>query len=100
MTFPMPGGKWQVSTGGGSIPVWSRDGRELYYVSADNKLMAVEIEAGVKFEAGVPHPLFDVRPGVGFDVSKYGNFLIPTPAEQSASAPITVVLNWQARLKK
>ena len=100
MTFPMPSGKWQISTGGGRIPAWSRDGRELYYVSADNKLMAVEIKPGVKFEAGVPHPLFDVRPGAGFDVRKDGNFLIPTPAEQSASAPMTVVLNWQLGLQQ
>jgi eukaryotic-like serine/threonine-protein kinase len=100
MTFPMPGGKWQISSGGGRFPVWSRDGRELYYLSADNKLMAVEIKPGVKFEAGVPHPLFDVRRGVVFDVSKDGNFLIPTTAEQSASAPVTVVLNWQEGLEK
>jgi dipeptidyl aminopeptidase/acylaminoacyl peptidase len=100
MTFPIPGGKWQISTGGGRIPVWSRDGRELYYISADNKLMAVEIKPGVKFEAGVPHPLFDVRLGAGFDVSKDGTFLIPMLAEQSASVPMTVVLNWQAGLRQ
>ena len=105
MTFPMKGGRWQISTGGGRMPVWSRDGRELYYVSADNKLMAVEIKPGVKFEAGVPLPLFDVSPGVGalnpytnFDVSKDGHFLIATPVKQSASAAMTVMLNWQAGL--
>jgi len=105
MTFPMPGGKWQISTGSGAYPVWSRDGRELFYFSPDNKLMAVEIKPGVKFEAGVPHPLFDLPPGAGFnvtgfDVSKDGHFLIPMPADQSASLPMTVVLNWQAGLKQ
>jgi len=65
--------------------------------------MAVEIKGGIAFEAALPKPLFDVRfPGANswFAVSKDGRFLIPVSTEQSASAPMTVVVNWQAGLKK
>jgi Tol biopolymer transport system component len=103
-SFPAPGGKWQVSTNGGERSVWSRDGKELYFVSPDGKMMAAEVKSGSKFEAGVPKPLFDVRFPSGinpwFDVGKDGRFLIPIQAEQTANAPMTVVVNWQAGLKK
>ena len=57
-TFPTPGGKWQISTNGGFSPVWSRDGKELFYIGSDQKLMAVEVIGGNKFEAGMPRPSF------------------------------------------
>ncbi|MBZ5607139.1 MAG: protein kinase [Acidobacteriia bacterium] len=102
-TFPAPGGKWQVSTNGGARPVWSRDGKELFYIGADQKMMVVEVTGGAKFEASVPSPLFDTRLTSGntwFDVSKDGRFLIPASVEQSTSVPMTVVVNWTAGLKK
>jgi Tol biopolymer transport system component len=103
-TFPTPAGKWQVSTNGGSRSVWSRDGKELYFIAADGKLMAVEVAEGAKFQAGLPKQLFDTHignvPYNWFDVSKDGRFLIPVQLEQSANAPMTVVVNWQAGLKK
>ncbi len=101
-TFPEHGGKWQVSIEGGNFPVWSRDGRELYFISADRKMMAVEVKGdGKKFEASVPKPLFEVRQSAQFDVSKDGRFLIHVPVEQAAAnVPLTVVVNWQAALKK
>ena len=101
-TFPEHGGKWQISTGGGIEPVWSRDGRELYFISTDRKMMTVEIKAsGSKFDAGVPKALFEVRVAGHFDVGKDGRFLIRVPQEQAATnVPITVVVNWQAALKK
>jgi hypothetical protein len=99
-TFPQPGGKWQVSTNGGSYPVWSRDGKELFYIGADGKMMAVEVKAGPAFEAGIPKPLFDVSSAGSYDVGKDGRFLIPVPVEQSGTTPITVVVNWQAGLRK
>jgi len=100
-TFPMKGGKWQVSTGGGSRPIWSRDGKELYFISADQKMMAASVIGGAQF-ASVPKALFDVRMTVDswFDVSKDGRFLIPSLVEQTATVPLTVVINWQAGLKK
>jgi len=103
--FPNHAGKWQVSTNGGSTPVWSRDGKELFYVAADQKLMAVEVKDGAEFEAGAPKPLFQPRIGPDptgspwFDVSKDGLFLIPSPVEQ-ASMSMNVVVNWTAGLKK
>jgi hypothetical protein len=101
-TFPEHGGKWQVSTGGGDFPVWSRDGRELYFISADNKMMGVDVKGdGKKFDAGVPKPLFDVRTQAQFDVSKDGRFLIHVPQDRATTnVPLTVVVNWQSALKK
>jgi len=64
-------------------------------------MMAVEVNTGPKFEAGTPKALFDTHlAGSGYDVNKDGRFLIPTQVEQSAPAPITVVVNWNAALKK
>jgi Tol biopolymer transport system component/predicted Ser/Thr protein kinase len=106
-TFPQPGGKWQVSTNGGRAPVWSRDGKELFYLSADGKMMAVAVKPGPQFEAGIPKPLFDVRTaGLDlrsasvYDVAEDGRFLIAVPVEQGGTTPITVVVNWQAGLRK
>jgi eukaryotic-like serine/threonine-protein kinase len=104
MTFPNPGGKWQISTEGGSIPIWSRDGKQLFYVSSNNKMMAVDIHGtGANPEPGIPRALFDVRLGPknpGFDVAKDGRFLIAVPVEQTSSVPINVVVNWTAGLKR
>src|SRR5262249_12095065 len=59
--FPASGGKWQISTAGGVTPRWRADGKELFYISLDRKLMAVDITAAAKFEAGIPRPLFTMR---------------------------------------
>src|SRR5688500_4395919 len=102
-TFPTPGGKRQISTNGGRFPVWSRDGKELFYIGADQKMTAVEVKSGSKFEAGVPKPLFDthLRDNVAsFDVSKEGRFLLPTVTEHTGTVSITVVGNWVAGLKR
>ncbi len=50
-TFPKRGGKWQISTGGGSRSVWSHDGKELFFISADQKMMAVDIKRRTEFRA-------------------------------------------------
>ena len=97
-------GKWQISTAGGDKPRWRRDGTELYYIAPDRKMMAVPVKLGPPFEPGVAVPLFDTRV-VGFhsyDVSPDGRFLLYTPseAEAPASSPVTIVLNWQAGLKR
>jgi Tol biopolymer transport system component len=104
--FPASGGKWQISTAGGSYPRWRRDGKELYYIAPDNTLMAVEIATGSGFGAGTPKPLFrapmksfDI--GFQYDVSPDGSrFLINTLAEDAQTSSITVVQNWTAELKK
>jgi len=103
--FPGPGGKWQVSTAGGMSPRWRHDGNELYYLAFDNTLMAAAVNGrGASFGVGAVKPLFRARTAGAsylYDVSADGlRFLVNTLPEQTASAPITVVLNWSAGLKK
>jgi serine/threonine protein kinase len=98
--FPEPGGKWQVSVEGGGFPVWSRDGRELFYRAPDGKLMAVPLKTDPDFDAGAATPLFTPRinvggPGGGFfyDVAPDGRFLVNVIVDQTIP-PATVVMNW------
>src|SRR5437588_348254 len=106
--FPGPGGKWQVSSSGGRMPRWRRDGRELYFVAEDDTLMAAEVEASPnKFEVKNVRPLFRVtlapeardRSG-SFDVTADGTRFIMNASNDEAQPPITLVLNWPAELKK
>jgi Tol biopolymer transport system component len=106
-SFPKSGGKWQVSVNGGSFPVWSRDGKELYFLGLDGKMMVADVRSvpgkdGPTFERGVPKPLFDIRIAANttFDVGKDGKFLVPVPAVQPGATPINVVVNWPAALKR
>jgi len=105
-SFPGPGGKWQISNAGGTYPRWRHDGSEIYYLTADNRLMVASVNGkGAGFEVGAVKPLFTTRIAtVGsyqYDVSADGQrFLINTSPEQATSAPITIVLNWTAGLKK
>ena len=102
--FPGSGGKWQVSPQGGCGPRWRRDGKEIFYISSDNKMMATEVKSSASsFEIGSTHELFATRPyGVfgRFDVSADGQrFVIPFEAGQPTAA-ITLVVNWASELKK
>ena len=56
------GGKWLISGNGGSGPMWRQDGKELFYIDLDGKLMAVSVTAGSDFQAGVPRALFQAPP--------------------------------------
>ncbi len=103
--FPGPGGKWQVSTNGGNNPHWRHDGKEIFYIATDNKLMAVDVNAGASFEAGVPKPLFDMRTlpsgGNRYSVSADGQrFLVVAPMGGESLSPTTVIVNWTAGLKR
>jgi Tol biopolymer transport system component len=103
--FPGPGGKWLVSTAGGRLPRWRRDGTEIFYLAPDNTLMAATVNGrGTTFQVGAVKPLFQTR-AIGarytYDVSADGQrFLINTALEQAAPAPITVVVNWTAELQR
>ncbi len=106
-SLPPSGGQWQISTSGGAVPRWRRAGREVFFQSPDNKLMAVEVKASAaSFEAGAPKALFEMPPlfvntTYRYDVSADGQrFLILTSVEESAQTPLTVVTNWTAGLKK
>jgi len=98
--FQESGGSWRISTDGGTVPRWRRDGKELFYISG-GKLMAVEVKASESsFELGAPRLLFEKSGISNYDVSKDGQqFLIAVPVESSPE-PITVVLNWTADLKR
>jgi hypothetical protein len=109
--FPGPGGKWQVSTGGGIEPRWRRDGKEIFYVAPDGKMMAAPIKgAGQTLEAGAPVTLFQTRivggGTIGRQKQQYAvtpdgqRFLINTIANASTSSSITIVTNWTAGLKQ
>ena len=99
--FPGPGGKLQISTGGGNFPQWRRDGREIFYVGPDSRLMTVPVMLpvnGSTVEAGTPVALFAMRPGSEFAATPDGQrFLINTLLEDAATPPITVILNWKPR---
>jgi eukaryotic-like serine/threonine-protein kinase len=111
--FPDPSaGKWQITGNGGTEPRWRADGRELFYLSLDGKIMAVPIKVDKTIEAGQPVPLFQttlntpVNPGLKrYDVTADGQrFLVLSPVAatpaQANSNPITAVVNWTAALNK
>ena len=102
-SIPASGAKYQLSTAGGTQPTWRGDGKELFYLSTDRKLMAVPIALGANVEPGTPHELFANAGITGYAPSPDGQrFLVNVPAggEGAAAPPITVVLNWTAGLKK
>ena len=105
-------GKWQISTEGGKEPMWSRDGRELFYRNGE-KMMAVAISTGSELSPGRPTLLFegpyDLKQGSGatnYDVAEDGRFVMirtPDSPAQETSSPeqqIHVVLNWFEDLKR
>jgi Tol biopolymer transport system component len=102
-SFPPTEGRWQVSTTGGTEPLWRKDGKELYYLSGD-RLMAVEVKTNARaFESGVSRVLFEVRLESTRRRSRYQvadngkRFLMNLPIE--SSSPVTVTLNWPSSSK-
>jgi len=102
--FPHPGAKYQVSKDGGAQPVWSTDGKTLYYLDAFQKLSAVDIEvAGDSLRMGPTRSLFQTGirhsiPTDGYDVSRDGRFLVLNSITES-TAPVVLVTNWDSELK-
>ncbi|NIM00160.1 MAG: hypothetical protein GTN89_04515, partial [Acidobacteria bacterium] len=100
--FPGPGGKWQVSTTGGSRPRWAPDGNELFYKLQTN-LYVVNIEDDDgSFRSGRPELVFDDLPlGLGFDVFDSNRLLLVEPVGTEADFPgVTVVVNWLDELQR
>ena len=112
-SFPDPNrGRWQITAQGGIEPKWRRDGRELYYLAFDGKLMAVPIKdtrPDQPFEAGTPTALFQTPLVVSrtqsprdrrYDVAPDGRFLFAIPVTAGGPEPITAVVNWAAGIEK
>ena len=99
--FPGPGGKWQVSNGGGTSPYWTADGKQIYYVAAD-KVMAVPVQNVDTFEFGTPSAL-------PLHANEFASFGPPAPGERfpalkalsgGQAPPQEVILNWTGTLKQ
>jgi serine/threonine protein kinase/Tol biopolymer transport system component len=108
-SFPEAHGKWQVSNTGGEQPRWRGDGKELFYLSPEGKVMAAPVTTGTKFDAGTPIVLFQANPRdlvatseqFTYDVTGDGQrFLINTQMKQTDNLPMSVVLNWSQKLSK
>jgi Tol biopolymer transport system component len=108
--FPGPGGKWQVSQGGGNYPRWRGDSGELYFQSPDGPVMAATVDGrGTAFVVGEVKRLFEPRMrNVGFAGSNAHNFavspdgqrfLVAITEDSAAEPPITFIANWTAALK-
>src|SRR6185295_10366316 len=93
-SFPKPGAKSLVSTGGGTEPHWRGDGKELFYLGLDGTVMAVTLGAGPGFRAGAVASLFKTQ-GISYAPAADGlRFITNEPVGETGSHPITVVLNW------
>ena len=105
-SFPEAHGKWQVSNTGGDQPRWRGDGKELFYLSTDSKIMAVPVKTGSNFDAGTPTALFQANPRemvatselFSYDVSNDGQKFLVNASLKTAMTPMSVVLNWSAKL--
>jgi eukaryotic-like serine/threonine-protein kinase len=99
---PSTTGARRISIDGGSLPQWRRDGRELFYLSPDRKLMSLEFDGSTAPVPGVPRALFQTQVVmadylVGYAVAAKGQrFLINSSAEESESSLMTVIANWNA----
>jgi serine/threonine protein kinase len=109
-SYPSNENKIQISTEGGNKARWSRDGKEIFYLTADDKLMAVAVNGDKKLEASRPQFLFQASTGVlatvsrtwrqPYDVSPDGKrFLFLTAVQAKTTPPITVFANWQTVVK-
>jgi len=111
--FPGPGGKFQVSANGGTQSRWNKNGKEIFYVSLDSKMMAVLVKLppdGRSLETGTPAALFPVRLAGGplpgpykqqYDVSADGQrFLVNLAAADGAASPINIIYNWKPKAVK
>jgi len=106
--FPTAGEKFPISIAGGTQPRWRPDGKELFYLAPDGKLMAAAVTAGAGLEHSAPAPLFDLfqiteTAAIGFDyiVDTDGQrFLVRTPGKDPKSNPVIVTTSWSALVKR
>ena len=102
--FPSMDQKRQISTSGGRYPVWRRDGRELYFLTAESTLMAADIRTDHGIEVSLPKPLFKLNVTAimnQYAVSADGSrFLVSDVLTDDPRREVTVLLNWPSELKK
>jgi Tol biopolymer transport system component len=101
------GGKWQVSANGGTQPYWRADGKEIYYRTLDQMIVAVPVEAGAAFQAGTPLGLFRATTSdAGYGGARWApsadgkRFLVNTPLRGLERPRFTVVTNWTSELQR
>jgi len=103
--FAATGEKWRISSEGAGLPLWRDDGKELYYLTFEGKLMAVDIGESPKFQPSVPRQLFQANVkaanGLCYGAAPDGQrFLINTSIQNTGSTTMTIVLNWTAAVKQ
>ena len=101
--YPPASDKWPISSNVGFQPLWRADGNELFFVTGEQRLMAVEVKTGSSFKSSVPRELFQTAlqlgGGYSYAVSSDGErFLINSSLERSEGSPMTIVLNWSAKM--
>jgi Tol biopolymer transport system component len=100
-SFPGKESKFQISSDGGIHPFWSRDGKELFYLTPERVLMGVQLSGGPRFDHAAPRVLFQTRvitssvPGISPDGKR---FLMPSLLSATGDTPIHVITNWHARV--
>jgi serine/threonine protein kinase len=96
-----PGGTVMVSKNGGRAVRWRGDSKEIFYTGSGGDLMSVDVSTTPVFQAGMPKPMFKYPAPINWDVTADGQrFLFAVPVGQNSASPYTVVLNWQAALKR
>jgi serine/threonine protein kinase/Tol biopolymer transport system component len=103
-TFPDGKGKWPVPSAGAGYPIWSANGKELFFKNLTDEIFACSVTSKAsEIEIGTPHRLFHASmPGIGapYDVSADGQRFLVNLAQEEGSAPLKIVSNWPAALKK
>jgi hypothetical protein len=93
--------KWAISNGGGLQPLWSDDGKEIFYAALDGRLMAAPVSAGATFSSGTPRPLFQTSLRLNNPTRQYAasvdgqRFLMVVPTHELDSENFRVMLNWR-----
>jgi eukaryotic-like serine/threonine-protein kinase len=104
--FPTGAGRWQVSTAGGVRSKWRKDGKELFFFSPEQQVMAVDVtQKDASLQLGTPHALFKATTVTGtsgpYTVSADGKkFVMNTVLPHSITEPLTLITNWPADLKQ
>jgi hypothetical protein len=97
--FPEGGRRFQVSTGGGTSPVWARNGEDIFYRRGDT-VMAASIERGLAFHSGTPRVVFKTELVGPVDVGRDGRLLMIEPQKEDVITELSIIVNWFDELKR